>query len=855
MDLNAPKNTPKEQKQTPLMEQYCSIKKKYPHAFVFFRLGDFYEMFGEDARSASAILGITLTKRQEVPMCGVPHHSVSRYISKLLKAGRKVAICEQVETPAEAKNKLVKRKVVRVITPGTVVEDELLNADISNHLLCVCADSLSWAVACVEVSTGDFWASQGNSGSISHQLSAVITRINPSEILADQKTISELKQRNIVFGSTDFTVISSDSINIPEKWKKLPISKEDKKLALQCALNVCRYVETNEPHLTDFLVPDYRENTKFLELDENAINTLELVESANAVRKQTLWGVLNKCHTSMGARMLCQWILHPLMDLQEITQRQNCVEKLLDEDKRSQLGELLDNVADIERVVTKITAQRASPGDIGGVRDSLSIVENLNKKLKEAQILKISDTIDGIYSELTDIYTILSNAITNDLPSKIGEGKEVIKRGYSDELDQLRLVRTNAAAWLRKLQEKERANTGISSLKVSYNSVFGYYIEITKSHLSKVPYNYVRKQTLVNSERFITQELKEMESKILGAEDKMIKLETYLFEDIRNRLLQFAAALKIFANTIAELDVFISLAQTAVKNRYIKPEIDKSRDIVIEGGRHPVVEQNIAAGEFVSNDLKLDDNLQIMIITGPNMSGKSVYLRQNALIVIMAQMGSFVPAKKARLGITDRIMTRIGAKDILSKGESTYMVEMKETAAILDLATSRSIVLLDEVGRGTSTFDGISIAWAVTEFLYDTLKGPRVLFATHYFELTGLEEKYPGIKNFNVKVEEITTAEGKNELVFLHKVSEGPSDKSYGIHVAELAGINPSCILRARGMLKKLENRFEENERDKKEKLPLFERHPVLEELVCCNPEKLTPLQALKTICEWKKRL
>ncbi|HUT85409.1 MAG TPA: DNA mismatch repair protein MutS, partial [Elusimicrobiales bacterium] len=842
-------------KETPLMKQYKDIKAKYPDAFVFFRLGDFYEMFYEDAAQASKILSLVLTKRSGVPMCGIPYHSSANYIAKLLKSGNKVAICEQMETPQEAKSKLVKRKVVRVITPGTVTEDELLDSAISNHLVCVNADALNWGLACIEVSTGNFWASQAVADDNLHRLSGLIARINPSEILADEQTIQELRQKNIINGNSILTKINAgETSSPPENWQSTFVVKENKNLALKSALNACRYVEGNEPRLSGQLVPKYREYTNYLHLDENAIRTLELVESEHGGRKGTLWGILNNCLTSMGARLMREWILHPLINPKQINERQNCVEELMTEEKRESLGKILENVSDIERIITRITAMSASPRDVGALRDSLKMLDPITDWLKNSNIKTISKTVSDIYDRLNEMFNILSNAIDENPPIKLGEGK-TIRQGYNTELDELRCLKNNTNVKLKELQENEKKKTGIPSLKVGYNSVFGYYIEVTKTHMSKVPYEYIRKQTLVNCERFITQELKEMESLILGAEDKIARLENHLFNEVRKKLTASADILKTFAVCVAELDVYMSLACAAVKGHYIKPEINLSNDLIIKGGRHPIAEKAMRAGEFISNDLEMAGDFQIMMLTGPNMSGKSVYLRQNALIVIMAQMGSFVPSESAVIGIKDRIMTRIGAKDIMAKGESTFMVEMKETAAILDLATSKSLVLLDEVGRGTSTFDGISIAWAVVEFLYDLKQGPKVLFATHYFELTEMEQKYNGIKNFNVSIKESVTPKGKTELIFLHKVLRGPSDKSYGIHVAEIAGINAACTLRAKQILKNLEEKTNLNGIAKEESLPLLQHHPVMAEINDCRPEKLTPLEALQTINEWKKRL
>jgi len=841
------------------MKQYQAIKASYPHAIVFFRLGDFYEMFNDDARTASAALGLTLTARQNVPMCGIPYHSSPSYIAKLLKAGHKIAVCEQVSgDSADGRSKLFKREVVRLITPGTVIEDELLEASSSNYLACVEADVIGWGLACVEVSTGEFWAAQKIGDSDFKALVSVLARISPSEIAAERKTAAALEA---VKGGAALTILPpySGDTAAPQNWPSREIWA-NRQLALKAALRAARYVSENEPRLKDALVPSLREPASCLQMDESAVRTLELVESSSGGgRKHSLFGVLNHAATPMGARLLREWILQPLIDLPSIQARQNCVSEFCENaQSRQQLEQMLREMCDIERAISRVAAAGASPRDMGGLRRSLHSLDGFKAwfdKGGAAVAPRLWTRFEAAYPPLCEMRALLDQSLSDNPPQRVSDGG-AIRDGYNAELDEARGFKKNARASLAGIEKRERERTQINTLKVGYNSVFGYYIEITKANVSRAPFDYVRKQTLVNAERFITEELKTLESKILGAEDRIAKLEKHLFDQLRAALAERISDFRSFARAAAEIDVYISLAKAARRGGWRRPEVDLSRDLEICDGRHPVVEAALPAGSFVPNSISIGDKEpQIMIITGPNMSGKSVYLRQNALIAVMAQMGGFVPAASARVGLVDRIMTRIGAHDALNRGESTFMVEMRETAVILKTATDRSLVLLDEVGRGTSTFDGISIAWAVVEGLRNPKGGPKTLFATHYFELTALEEKYPGIKNFNVDVREFANSSGKTEIVFLHKIAPGPADKSYGIHVAELAGLPPSCIMRARKMLEELESKAGVVSSGPPQ-LPMFEaENPVLGEIRSCEPEKLTPLEALHVIAEWKKRL
>jgi DNA mismatch repair protein MutS len=849
---------------TPLMQQYAALKSSYPHAILFFRLGDFYEMFSEDARAASAILGVVLTSRAGVPMCGIPYHSSSNYIARLLAAGRKVAICEQIAPSAEEakKSKLFKREVVRLITPGTIVEDELLQARTANYLAAAAIDIAGWGLSYIEASTGEFLSTQNQNDPDLYQLSALLSRISPSEIIADAKTISEIRRRGLSCGAAVLTE-HADAVKLEAPWQSGAVW-QNHRLALRTSLLAAAYIKENQPGLKDSFSPVFFEPSHRMQLDESAIKTLELVNSEYGEDAKTLCGVLDSTRTAMGSRMLKKWILEPLTALHEINARQQFTAFLVrNREACDNLAEILSQIPDIERVLGRVVNMSASPRDAAAVRKALAQMARLKVLLSSARFFEcvpeLAGRVESVSPALGALRETLTRAVVETPPARLSDGG-IIMENYSPELDELRALRRNSQEILSEIETRERDKTQIPSLKVGYNSVFGYYLEVTKPHLPKVPHYYVRKQTLVNAERFITEELKTLESRILGAEERMLKLETHLFGEIKELLLKNLRDLRVFALAAAELDVFYSLAESALKYDFTRPVIGTGAELIIEEGRHPVAERYLPAGSFVPNDLAIGDrDPQIMILTGPNMSGKSVYLRQNALIVIMAQMGGFVPARAATIGVTDRIMTRIGAQDRLSRGESTFMVEMRETASILSLATPKSLVLLDEVGRGTSTFDGISIAWAVVEHLYKAGGGPKVLFATHYFELTELAEKFPGIKNFNVSVKEWTGAAGKTEVVFLHKIVPGPADKSYGIHVAQLAGLPDAAIKRSKEILRVLETKGNIDVAGSEETmaplLPIFSEHPVLDEIKLCEPDKLSPLQALHAIIEWKKRL
>jgi DNA mismatch repair protein MutS len=859
---------------TPVMRQYEQLKARHPEAILFFRLGDFYEMFGPDAQAAAPLLGLVLTARQGVPMCGVPFHSSQSYVAKLLKAGHKVAIAEQMEEPSQAK-KLVKRAVIRLITPGTVIEDELLDPTVSNFLVAVESDIVGWGAACLDASTGEFWATQVLNDRGNRRLLDLLARIRPAEVLCAPALAASVRV-GLAAGVCLTAEESAAAAPAPEPAWARESSWANHRLALRAALRCRAYVAGTQFHLKELIAPVYRETANEMQLDDTAIRTLELIESASGERRHSLWGFLNRCRTAMGGRKLRHWILHPSTDLAEIELRQNCVEDLLDKPQaRETLGEVLRDVADLPRVVSRLSTRQATPRDLAALRRSLAQLPALKDWFQAHDLAPglatLAKQLEASAAELAACAGLLSRALVDEPPARLSEGR-FIREGFNGELDELRLLRSDSQGFLAKLEAEERAATGIGSLKAGYNSIFGYYLEVTKAHQAKVPARYVRKQTLTNAERYITPELKELENKILGAEEKILRLEARLFEGVRDEVLQHHDAVQRLGALLAELDVFNGLAECASLHDLVKPQVDLSHDFDIVDGRHPVLASVLPAGVFVPNSLSLNSrDPQIIVLTGPNMSGKSTFLRQNALIAVMAQMGAFVPAGSARIGMVDRILTRIGAQDALTQGASTFMVEMNETSHILKSATSRSLVILDEVGRGTSTFDGISIAWAVLEHLHgayakpddpDGPRGPRTLFATHYFELTELAHRLPGVANANVEAKEWTNAEGHTEVVFLHKISAGPADRSYGIHVAALAGLPPAVLARATEMLSTLENesasgRLAGSKEGASEgpELPLFEENSVLHALRLLNPEKMTPLEALEALAALKKKL
>jgi DNA mismatch repair protein MutS len=863
---------------TPVMRQYQELKSQHPHALMFFRLGDFFELFGDDARDASQILGLVLTQRQGVPMCGVPAHGAQNYIARLLRAGRKIAIADQLEAPSKDK-KIVPRGVTRVVTPGTVVEDELLDPTSTNFLVAIEHDLVGWGAACLDVSTGESWATQALNDRESRKLLDLLARVRPAEVLASSDAASCLSLRLVLPAKACLTLKEPVKHDAAPKWAEASIWRNHH-LALKAALSARRYVDEARFRLRELPEPAYREAGSVMQLDDTAIRTLELVDSASGEKRHTLWGLLDGCRTPMGSRRLKMWLLHPSTDMREIEQRQNCVEDLLDKpDARQALGRLLQEIADLPRVTSRLSTRSAGPRDLGALRRSLSRLPDLERWIAETAfssgLADLAEDLREAASAVDGLREHLSKALTDDPPAKLSEGG-LIRPGFHAELDALRRLKNDSDQVLLELEEREKKATGIGTLKAGYNSVFGYYLEITKAQSSKAPAHYARKQTLTNAERYITPELKELEVRILSAEDKMQRLEARLFDEVRETALEKHGVLLRLADILAELDVFQALAAVAAMHDFVKPKVDLTHDLEIIEGRHPVLAALLPTGTFVANSLILNArDPQIAILTGPNMSGKSTYLRQNALIALMAQIGSFVPARSARIGIVDKILTRIGAQDALAQGDSTFMVEMKETSHILRMATPRSLVVLDEVGRGTSTFDGISIAWAVLEHLHASYaapgdaksetapRGPRTLFATHYFELTELAKTLPGVVNSNVEVKEWRNAEGHVEVVFLHKIADGPADRSYGIHVAALAGLPASLIARAGEILSGLEEESASGRLAAKvagdgappPELPLFEENPVLRTLKLLNPETMTPIEALQALMALKKKI
>lgn len=842
------------------MKQYFDTRAKYPDIVLFFRLGDFYEMFDDQAREISALLGLTLTARNGMPMCGIPYHAANNYIVRLLNAGKKIGICEQTSTVMDKNTKLFERKVIRVITPGTLMEDTLLDANQSNYLVSVMSLPTGWAMACVEVSTGEFWINQNDKDISLTNLAAALAAVNPSEIIADKDTLLQLKTKIVLPANLTLTEQPAfdEDYTLPENWPALS-AWGSKRSALACALLIMRYLNVTEPSFKRVLVPSYRELKNCLQIDENAVASLELVKSQEGNRKGSLWALLDKTKTAVGSRKLKEWILHPLMDPTDIAVRQNAVEGFVNNQSAlADLSALLENISDIERIMTRTATGTASPRDMSGLRNSLLSVDPIARWFE--QYGHVAPYLAASFKEhlpvLRDMARVLYDAISENPPLKISDG-HVIHQGYNAGLDELRSLKANSNKCMEDICAREREKTGITTLKVGYTSVFGYYFEVTKSHIAKVPYNYVRKQTLVNAERFITEELKQLEDKILNAEQKIIRLESSLFDEVRKTLAAQINHLKAFAQIVAELDVYMSLALDAMKGHWTKPEVNNGTELYYENGRHPLVEDTLPAGSFVPNNLDIGSpQVQIMLITGPNMGGKSVFLKQTAIITILAQMGSFVPASAARLGVVDKIMTRIGAHDALGRGNSTFMVEMNETSHILASMTPRSLILLDEVGRGTSTFDGISIAWAIVEYLYKPHGGPKVLFATHYFELVDLENKYARVRNYHVEAKEYQDASGESKLAFLYQILPGAADRSYGIHVAEIAGLPAACTLRAKKVLKDLEakkgSKISAKEQDMVK--DLFSS-PIVEEIKLADTDQLTPMAALQLICEWKKRI
>jgi DNA mismatch repair protein MutS len=797
-------------KETPLMQQYNSIKVKYPGALLLFRVGDFYETFGEDAVKTSSILGIVLTKRangsaSHIELAGFPHHSLDNYLSKLVRAGQRVAICDQLEDPKTVKT-IVKRGVTELVTPGVAYSDNILQQKSNNYLASLFFEKNSIGIAFLDISTGEFLVSQGNADYIDKLLQG----FRPSEVIFQKNRTREFKEvfgeRFYTYGLDDWAYTSDYATETLLKHFEVASLKgfgvDRMPLAIVAAGVALHYLNENQHRNLRHISSLRRiEEERYMWLDRFTIRNLELVGSSND-HAVTLVDIMDHTCSPMGARLLRRWMVMPLKDRKPIEERLNVVEYLYENQElgNSILHELKE-VGDLERLISKIGLRRVNPREVLQLKRALLAISKL-KEICEATENKALRTLAGQFDNCLEIRERIEKEVHAEAPVALIKGN-VIADGVDPELDKLRRIAFGGKEFLLEIQSREAEATGIPSLKVAFNNVFGYYLEVTNSHKDKVPSAWLRKQTLVNAERYITPELKEYEEQILGAEEKIFALESRLFQELVNALAEFIKPVQLNAQLVAQLDVLLNFANIARKNYYVRPRIDDSSVIDIKGGRHPVIERNLPAGqEYITNDVFLDsDSQQIIIITGPNMAGKSALLRQTGLIVLMGQMGCFVPAKEAKIGLVDKIFTRVGASDNLSSGESTFMVEMNETASILNNLTPKSLILLDEIGRGTSTYDGISIAWAIAEYLH-TQPGARAktLFATHYHELNDLSNSFPRIRNFNVSVKEMN-----NKVIFLRKLVPGGSEHSFGIHVAKMAGMPIRLVQRANEILKRLE--------------------------------------------------
>ena len=857
-------------KETPLMKQYNEIKNKYPDACLLFRVGDFYETFGEDAVRASQILGITLTKRgagseTETALAGFPHHSINTYLPKLVKAGLRVAICDQLEDPKMTKT-IVKRGVTELVTPGVSMNDEVLQSKSNNFLASVHFGKKSVGVSFLDVSTGEFLVAQGNE----EYIDKLLQNFRPSEILIPKQFKNQFHS---IFGDDFHTFFLED-------W----VYKED--YALE---SLTKHFQTNSlkgfgvEELTEGLIASgailyYLSETQhnkiqhitniqriaedaYVWMDKFTIRNLELYHSYNP-NAVTLLDVIDKTLSPMGARLLKRWLALPLKDIAKIRSRHEVISYLkTNPEVLQQIQYQIKQISDLERLISKVATGKISPREVNFLKDSLDAIipiKTLALGSDNEALRVIGDSLHACELLREKIKT----TIQEDAPVSVNKGN-AIAVGVHSELDELRAISSTGKGYLEELEQRESAKTGIPSLKVSFNNVFGYYIEVRNTHKDKVPEEWIRKQTLVNAERYITEELKEYESKILGAEEKIHQLETQLFEQLVNWIATYIKHVQLNANLIAQLDCLTSFTQLAIDNKYVCPDLDERFDLEIKEGRHPVIEKQLPVGvPYISNDVYLDrETQQIIMITGPNMSGKSAILRQTALIVLMAQMGSFVPAESVRMGVVDKIFTRVGASDNISMGESTFMVEMNETASILNNISERSLVLLDEIGRGTSTYDGISIAWAISEYLHEHPNKPKTLFATHYHELNEMEVTFDRIQNFNVSVKEL-----KDTVLFIRKLVKGGSAHSFGIHVAKMAGMPQIVIQKAQKLLKQLEKRHSSEElsgiKSANDELqlsffnlddPLLEE--IKEEIVNIDINTLTPVEALMKLNEIKRML
>ena len=879
--------------QTPMMQQYLLAKERYAEEILFFRMGDFYEMFFEDAHLASDLLGIALTSRSKdknaIPMAGIPVKALDSYLPKLLRAGKKVAICEQVQDPREAKG-LVEREVVRVITPGTITDEKIIGEKSNNYLAALCLASSTatkkkkpretYGLAWMDVTTGEFlvWES-GNLASISTQLE----RLAPAECLLPESIAFNL-EHHPAFGELvrDYLVTPFSDPAFDRKTAHRSLVEhfrtktldgfgcEHLDLAVQAGGGLLSYVqETQKVALKHLNTIRAYQETRVVPIDRTTRRALELTSTQReGEKKGTLLGSFDRTATAAGGRKLKAWILEPLTGVEEIVQRQEGVAGLVDDQQVREQGiDLLKQVHDLERICTRISYGSANARDLVALGHTLEIVPRVQELLAPLDAAIIAG-ISARMPALPELRIRLEETLRDEPPLQLREGG-MIREGYSEELDELRVVSTEGSQWFARYQQKEIDRTSIPNLKIGYNKVFGYYLEVTNSHKNNVPEEYIRKQTLKNCERYITPALKEYENKVLHARERAIDLEYKIFTSLRDEVGNEIPLLQQAAEALAELDVLVTFASLAAERGYIRPVVNNGTRLLIEEGRHPVVERVATTEPFIANSVDLDDENNIMIITGPNMAGKSTYIRQVALLTLLAQTGSFIPAEKAEIGVIDRLFTRVGASDDLTRGQSTFMVEMNETANILNNATARSLIILDEVGRGTSTFDGVSLAWAITEYIADRIEA-RTLFATHYHELTELTRAYPGARNFNFAVKE-----WNEDIIFLRKIVEGGADKSYGIHVARLAGIPVEVIDRAREVLGNLEQQSldiddrpalarstakpkdGEGRKAASIQLDFFQsiNDEIYRELKNLDLDAMTPLEALKLLAELKDKV
>jgi len=865
--------------ETPLMQQYSSIKSKYPDAILLFRIGDFYETFGEDAIKTAATLGITLTKRRngsasEVELAGFPHHSLDNYLPKLVRGGHRVAICDQLEDPKLAK-KIVKRGITELVTPGVSYNDKLLDHKANNFLASIHFDTKNAGISFLDISTGEFYVAEGTL----EYVEKLLQNFKPSEILFQKNK----KKQFVEFFGDKFYSYGLDEWVFAGDFSNETLLKhfgtaslkgfgiENLNLGIVAAGAALHYLAATQHDRVQHIQSISRiEEEHYVWLDKFTVRNLELFWSPNEKAK-TLIDVLDDTISPMGSRMMKRWLSMPLKEKQPIEERLNSVDLFLNNPELSQkIADQIQLIGDLERLISKVATGRISPREIVHLKRGLMAIEQVKilcetspNPLKEGDsgLKKIGEQLNACLL----IRERIEKEIVPDPPPLLNKGK-VIADGVNAELDELRKIMSSGKNYLLEIQQRESERTGIGSLKVSFNNIFGYYLEVTNTHKSKVPADWIRKQTLSNCERYITEELKQYEEKILGAEGKILTLETQLFNDLVLSLADYIPPIQLNASLIARLDCLLSFAHSAQKNNYVRPHINDSKVLDIKSGRHPVIESQLPVGtEYIANDIYLDnEQQQIIMITGPNMSGKSALLRQTALITVMAQMGSFVPAQHAGIGLVDKIFTRVGASDNISHGESTFMVEMNETASILNNLSDRSLILLDEIGRGTSTYDGISIAWAIAEYLHNSPTKPKTLFATHYHELNEMEKSMPRIKNFNVSVKETG-----NKVIFMRKLVPGGSEHSFGIHVAKMAGVPKKVVDRANEILEKLEARDNRQEEDKSSsttdhrtadsmQLSFFQLNdPVLsqikDDILKTDINTLTPVEALMKLNEIKK--